>query len=213
MDVEFERHLSLVRSLVSRYRSEYSEDDDLFQVGCIGLIKALKGFDSARGISFATYAVPVIAGEIKMYLRGQGPLKYSRALKTQALRIKRLQAELEQRLGRAPSIGELADAAGLSREELLIALDALRLPLALDAGGSDKAVEFSASGGEEEVVDRLALREALASLPSRERQIVHCRFFEHRSQREVAELLGISQVHVSRLEKKVMRDLKELLAE
>jgi RNA polymerase sporulation-specific sigma factor len=213
MDERFERHLPLVRSLVSRYRGGYSEEDDLFQVGCIGLIKALRGFDPERGVAFATYAVPVIAGEIKMYLRGQGSVKYSRALKAQAMRIKKLQAELEQRLGRPPALSELAEASGLEREDLLVTLDALRLPLSLDAAEPGGQAGLSTAGGEEEMVDRVALREALANLPSRERQIVHCRFFEHKTQREVAELLGISQVHVSRLEKKVIRDLKELLGE
>ncbi len=213
MDERFEKHLPLVRSLVSRYRGEYSEEDDLFQVGCIGLVKALRGYDPGRKVAFATYAVPVIAGEIKMYLRGQGTVKYSRSLKTRAIRLKRLQAELEQRLGRAVTLGELAEAGGMEREELLVALDALRLPLSLDVAEVAGRGELSFAGGEEEVVDRVALREALANLPPRERQIVHCRFFENKTQREVADLLGISQVHVSRLEKKVMRDLRELLAQ
>jgi len=212
-ELQFERHLPLVRSLVKRYRSDYSEGDDLFQVGCIGLLKALKGFDPERGFAFATYAVPVIAGEIKMYLRGQGALKYSRALKVQAMRIRRLQEEMEQRLGRQPTLGELAAASNLDRGDILVALDVLRLPLSLDAEDSQAQTAAAASGETEEVVDRVALREALANLPQRERQIVLYRFFQHRTQQETAKMLGISQVHVSRLEKKVLFELKKNLME
>jgi RNA polymerase sporulation-specific sigma factor len=211
MDVQFEKHLPLVRSLVKRYRSGFSEGDDLFQVGCIGLLKAMKGFDPERGTAFATYAVPVIAGEIKMYLRGQGALKYSRALKVQAVRIKRLQDEMEQRLGRPPTLGELAEAGGFEREEVLVALDVMRTPLSLEAVQDGGQPGPSADGEAEEVIDRVALREALANLPPRERQIVLYRFFQHRTQQDVASMLGISQVHVSRLERKVLSELKTFL--
>ncbi len=209
MEGRFERHLPLVRSLVKRYSNDYTESDDLFQVGCIGLLKALKGFDPQRGTAFTTYAVPVISGEIKMYLRGQGAIKYSRALKTQAMRINRLREEMEKRLGRQPSLTELSQAAGLGREELLVALDVLRQPLSLDGLPSEPVT--GAEGEAQEVIDRVALREALANLPARERQIVLYRFFKQRTQQEVAELLGISQVHVSRLERKVLAELKTFL--
>ncbi|WP_040378420.1 sigma-70 family RNA polymerase sigma factor [Dethiobacter alkaliphilus] len=209
----FEKHLPLVHSLVKRYQGEYAESDDLFQVGCIGLLKALKKFDPARGNAFATYAVPVIAGEIKMYLRGQGAMKFSRSLVTQAGRIKRVQNELEQALGRQPTLGELAAASGLGREELLMALDAVRSPVSLDAAVPGETAELAVTQAEtDEVVDRVALREALTDLPERERRIVLYRFFRHKSQQEVAEILGISQMHVSRLEKKVLARLKVELA-
>jgi len=213
-DELFKKHLPLVHSLVRRYNNGYSDGDDLFQVGCIGLLKALKKFDYDRGVAFTTYAVPVIAGEIKMYLRGQGMVKYSRSLKTQSIRLKRLQAELQQRLGREPTLGELAETGGVDREELLMALDASRLPLSLDADAEQggQIEEPSADrDGTEEIVDRVALQQALSSLPGRERQIVICRFFQHRTQQETADILGISQVHVSRLEKKVLKELKTVL--
>ncbi len=209
MEGRFERHLPLVRSLVKRYSNEYTESDDLFQVGCIGLLKALRGFDPQRGTAFTTYAVPVISGEIKMYLRGQGAIKYSRALKTQAMRINRQREEMEKRLGRQPSLAELAQAAGLGREELLVALDVLRQPVSLDGMPSEPVT--GADGEAQEVIDRVALSEALANLPARERQIVLYRFFKQRTQQEVAEMLGISQVHVSRLERKVLAELKSFL--
>ena len=213
MDESIKKHFPLVRSLVKRYCGEFAEEDDLFQVGCIGLIKALRKYDSERGTAFTTYAVPVITGEIKMYLRGQGALKYSRALASQAGRVKRVQNELEQRLGRQPALSELSDACGLAREELLMALDVVRLPLSLDAIEPGVQAELAVTAAEsEQVVDRLALREALTYLPERERRIVLYRFFRHKSQQETAAILGISQMHVSRLEKKIINELKKQLA-
>ena len=213
MEESFEKHVPLVHSLVRRYQGEYAESDDLFQVGCIGLLKALKKYDPSLGNAFATYAVPVIAGEIKMYLRGQGAIKYSRSLVTQAGRIKKVQAQLEQALGRQPTLSELASVSGLDRGELVMALDANRGPLSLDAVVPGESAELAVSQPEsDEVVDRLALREALTDLPERERRIVIYRFFRHKSQQDVAEMLGMSQMHVSRLEKKILARLKEQLS-
>ncbi|NLZ38816.1 MAG: sigma-70 family RNA polymerase sigma factor [Firmicutes bacterium] len=211
MDDSFKKHLPLVHSLVKRYRGEYAEGDDLFQVACIGLLKALKNFDPGRGTSFTTYAVPVIAGEIKMYLRGQGSIKYSRAVKQLAGRVKKVRNDLEQRLGRQPSINELSQACGLEREEILAALEASRFPLSLD---EQAAVESHAAVPPEtdKIIERVALRQAMDNLPERERHIMLYRFFRHKSQQEVADLLGLSQMHVSRLERKVLNELKKQLS-
>lgn len=213
MEDLFKKHLPLVHSLVRRYSGGYADSEDLFQVGSIGLLKAIRNYDKTRGTAFSTYAVPVISGEIRSYLREQGAIKYSRSLKSQALRIRRLSDELEQRLGRAPTLLELEQAGGVKREEILMALDALRTPLSLDAAEPGAmAGPAAVEAGDEEVLDRVALREALADLPARERQVIICRFFQHRSQRETAEMLGISQVHVSRLERKVLNELRNALA-
>ncbi|MCL5981814.1 MAG: sigma-70 family RNA polymerase sigma factor [Firmicutes bacterium] len=211
MEEKFKEYLPLVRNLASRYRGEHAEADDLFQVGCLGLLKALRSFAPERGVAFTTYAVPVIAGEIKMYLRGQGPLKYSRAQKMQAVRLKRLQEELGVSLGRQPTLGDLAQVSGLEREEVLMALEALRPPLSLDGEPVGRLMP-AVCGEAEAVVDRVALCEMLAELPERERQILIYRFFRQRTQQEVAAALGISQVHVSRLERKILGDLKERLS-
>ncbi|MCR3922202.1 MAG: sigma-70 family RNA polymerase sigma factor [Firmicutes bacterium] len=212
MEDSFTKHLPLVHSLVKRYRGEYAEGDDLFQVGCIGLLKALKSYDDARGTAFTTYAVPVIAGEIKMYLRGQGSVKYSRAMKQMAGRVKKVRDALEQRLGRQPSIGELAKACGLEREELLAALDVTRAPLSLDAQSPGEGAELAVAPPEaDKVIDRIALGQAMSHLPDRERQIMLYRFFKHKTQQEVADILGLSQMHVSRLERKVLQELKKQL--
>jgi len=205
--------MPLVRSLVKRYRGEYAEEDDLFQVGCIGLLKALRGFDPGRGTAFATYAVPVIAGEIKMYLRGQGSVKYSRAVKQQAGRVKRVREELEQRLGRQASLTELSAACGLEREELLMALEASRMPVSLDEEPPGRDLAVGEPSAAEEVLDRLALHEALQHLSERERRIVLYRYFRRKTQQEVADILGLSQVHISRLEKKVLQKLKAQLSD
>lgn len=214
MDELFKKHIPLVHSLVKRYRSEYSEGDDLFQVACIGLLKALRGFDAGRGVAFTTYAVPVISGEIKMYLRGQGAIKYSRALKCQSIRLKRIQEELLQRLGRQPTVNELAEMSGLPREELPAVLDVSCVPLPLESVTPEQlAGSGTQTGAADEVLDRLSLQQALAKLPERERRLVIYRFFRHRTQQEVAENLGISQVHVSRLERKILEKLKSELAQ
>lgn len=186
----------------------------MFQVGCIGLLKALRSYDPQRGAAFATYAVLLIAGEMKMYLRSQGAVKYSRAMKQQAGRVRKVQEELEQRLGRQPLLSELSEACGLSREELLAALDAARAPVSLDASAPGESAELAVTPAEaDDVVDRVALRETLAYLPERERQIMLYRYFKHKTQKEVAEILGMSQMHVSRLERKVLQRLKEQLSE
>lgn len=213
MEDLFKKHLPLVHSLVRRYQGGYADSEDLFQVGSIGLLKAIRNYDKTRGTAFSTYAVPVISGEIRSYLREQGTIKYSRSLKNQALRIKRLQEELGKRLGRPPTLNELEQAGGLDREEILMALDVLRTPLSLDAAEPGETVKPAAvPSQDEEVLDRVALREALAGLPARERQVIICRFFQRRTQQETAEMLGISQVHVSRLEKKILEDLRKALA-
>ena len=214
MEDSFKKHIPLVHSLVKRYQGEYAEGDDLFQVGCIGLLKALKKFDPELGHAFATYAVPVIAGEMKMYLRGQGTVKYSRALVSQAGRVKNVQAELQQRLGRQPSLGELSKACGLAPEDLLVAMDAGRAPVSLDAADFASGENLVVTEPEADlVVDRVALREVLAILPERERRLVVYRFFRNKSQQETADSLGISQMHVSRLEKKILQILKKHLAD
>lgn len=212
MDEDFHKHLPLVRSLVRRYSKEYADSEDLFQVGCIGLIKALRRYDKTKGTAFTTYAVPVITGEIKMYLRGHQALKYSRALISRAIQVKKVQAELEQRLGRRPALSELSAVCGLEREELLIALDALRKPLSLDSADMSAEAETAATQeSAEQVIERVALQEALSYLPERERQIVMYRFFAGRSQQDTANMLDISQMHVSRLEKKILAQLKKHL--
>ncbi len=179
IDDSFNKHLPLVHSLVKRYQGEYAESDDLFQVGCIGLLKALRNYDQSRGTAFATYAVPVIAGEIKMYLRGQGSVKYSRAMKQTAGRVKKVRAALEQRLGRQPTLSELAKVCALPQEDLLAALEAAQTPLSLDSEETELAVTPAEA---EAVVDRVALSQALSGLPERERQIMLYRFFKYKTQ-------------------------------
>lgn len=214
MEESVEKHLPLVRSLVNRFKGEFAESEDLFQVGCIGLLKALKSFDTKRGTAFTTYAVPVIAGEIKMYLRGHSTVKYSRAIKVQARRLKLIIDELEQRLGRRPTLSELSEVSGLGREELSAVIDVMRSPVSLDdVTVGEPAGTIIQAGEEEQVVDRIALRQILSSLPQRERQIVFYRFFHYKTQRDVAGLLGISQMHVSRLERKILDDIKKYLTD
>lgn len=212
MNDALQKYLPLVASLARRYRGGYAEEDDLFQVGCIGLLKALKKFDRTRNTAFTTYAVPVITGEIKMYLRGEGSIKYSRALKQQAGRIRKLHSELEQRLGRQPTITELAKAAGTEREEILPALEVSFPPVSLE-GAAGERKETAVPAETDSIIDRVAVQEALSALPDREKKIMFYRYFRHKTQQEVADLLGLSQMQISRLERKVLQKLRKYLSD
>ncbi|MBB6216029.1 RNA polymerase sporulation-specific sigma factor [Anaerosolibacter carboniphilus] len=213
-------NLGLVRSVLKRFTNRGYEREDLFQLGCIGLVKAIEKFDLSYDVRFSTYAVPMIIGEIKRFLRDDGIIKVSRSLKQAAGKIKNAKEILFQRLGREPTLQELEDETEIPKEDIVMALDSNIQPDYLydvihqDDGSPvhliDKISETSAED-DTEVVDRLALQEVLSKLKPRERQIIILRYFKDKTQTEIAEVIGISQVQVSRIEKKVLQQLKELL--
>jgi RNA polymerase sigma-B factor len=217
-------HERMVRYLAARFGSSAgTSQDDLVQVGYIGLIAAIDRFDPDKGVSFVTFAVPTILGEIKRYFRDQTwGLKAPRRLRELGLSLRKLREKLEQSLGRPPSIAEMATAAGVTEERLLQAMDLDRIyqPASLDAqlqdeSGADKSSFWDAIGSVDPelsaVEDRESLRRALNRLDQRQRKIIYFRFFEEVSQAEVARRLGISQMHVSRLERQALRRLRALL--
>ena len=205
----------LIWSIVRRFFGRGVESDDLYQLGCLGFIKAVQGFDLSYGTRFSTYAVPKITGEIRRFLRDDGAVKVSRGVKERAQQIRAARAALEQRLGRAPTVSELTQATGLAPEEIATAelatgqTESLQQP----AGEDGITLEQALGSGEQEeqLVERFSLEEAIRELPERERMVVALRYYHALTQQQAAKLLGISQVQVSRLERKAIEALKTKL--
>lgn len=204
-----EENLGLVRMAVKRYRGFNVEDEDLMQIGSVGLIKAARDFDPDKKVQFSTYAVTKIIGEIKTYLRDQGSIKISRKYKEDKLKIDRAIRLLTQSLGREPRISELAEATGLSEEAILTATEATRPTLSLDLPPEEGGIDPSVGSPEEGALNRVMVQELLSALPPQERRLMILRYFMDQTQSAAAAELGISQVSVSRLEKKILTKLKE----
>lgn len=216
-EILIESNLGLVRSVVSKFLNIGYERDDLFQLGSIGLIKAIYKFNPKFNVKFSTYAVPMILGEIKRYLRDDGMIKVSRSLKQIAIKAKMQTEILTKKLGREPTIEELSKEVGVDKEDLVMALESnfsveyLHGVIHEEEGSPicliDK-ISLKGENEEEKVIDNLLLKEVLGKLDKRERQIIMLRYFEDKTQSEIGEMLNISQVQVSRIEKKVLSKLK-----
>ncbi|MBQ2154404.1 MAG: SigB/SigF/SigG family RNA polymerase sigma factor [Oscillospiraceae bacterium] len=205
----------LIWAVARRFFGRGVEPDDLFQLGAIGFLKAVSGFDPAFGTQFSTYAVPKIAGEIRRFLRDDGSVKVSRTLKERSTRIARARETLCERLGREPCLSELADLLGLTQEEVAEAENASAAVESMqrEAGDSGLTLEdvLSVSPMEETVVEHLALKQALSQLPDRERRVIVLRYYHELTQERTAKLLGVSQVQISRIERKALQLLRTLL--
>ena len=203
-----EENLGLVRMAIQRYRGFGVEDEDLMQIGSVGLIKAARDYDPEKQVQFSTYAVAKIVGEIKTYLRDNGSVKVSRKYKEDKLKVDRATRALTQRLGREPKLSELAEETGLDAEAILTASEATQPTLSLDLPPEEGGVTPSIESPENTALDRVLTREILSSLPPKERRLIVLRFFMDQTQSTTAQELGMSQVAVSRLEKKILSDLK-----
>ena len=205
----------LIWSVVRRYYGRGVEPEDLYQLGCLGFLKAVQGFDPAYGTQFSTYAVPKIAGEIRRFLRDDGPVKVSRGLKERSVSIRNARDLLTGRLGREPRLSELAEETGLTTEEIAAAETAAEPVVSLQAetGESGLTLEGMLSVGNEEerLVERFALRNAMERLPERERQVLHLRYYRGMTQVQSARVLGVSQVQISRLERRALVWLRKEL--
>lgn len=220
-EILIESNLGLVRSIVTKFLNIGYERDDLFQLGSIGLIKAIYKFDPTFNVKFSTYAVPMILGEIKRYLRDDGMIKVSRSLKQIAIKAKTQTEVLTKMLGREPTIDELAKRIGVEKEDLVMALESnfsveyLHGVIHEEEGTPicliDK-ISLKGESEEEKVIDNLLLKEVLGKLDKRERQIIMLRYFEDKTQSEIGDILNISQVQVSRIEKKVLLKLKSYIS-
>lgn len=213
-------NLRLVLSVIRRFSNSNENADDLFQIGCIGLIKAIDNFDTSLQVKFSTYAVPMIMGEVRRYLRDNNSVRVSRSLKDTAYKVISTREQYMKKRQKEPTLDELARETGLSREEIVYALDAMQTPMSLyepvyTEGGDMLYVMDQISdrkNREENWVEDLSLKEAMERLDHREKHIVDLRFFEGRTQTEVAREIGISQAQVSRLEKQALRSMKQYLS-
>lgn len=214
-DILVQSNVRLVWSVVQRFLNRGYEMEDLFQIGCIGLMKSIDKFDLSYDVKFSTYAVPMIIGEIQRFLRDDGAIKISRSIKELANRIRRRNEELFLELGRQPTIGELAADLNVSAEEIVYAQEAIRSPQSIyetvfeNDGDPIELVDQIADREQDKWFEKLILGEAIKGLSERERLIVYLRYYRDQTQAEVAGRLGISQVQVSRLEKKILKLLKE----
>lgn len=205
----------LIWSVVRRYIGRGVDADDLYQLGCLGFLKAIEGFDMQYGTQFSTYAVPKIAGEIRRFLRDDGTIKVSRGLKEQSASIKAVRSRLSISLGREPTISEISRETGLSPEEIAIAETATATTESIQRETGDEGFTLedilTDSSTEEQLVEKIALQEAIDKLAEREGFVIRLRYFHDLTQERVARILGVSQVQVSRIEKKALGHLRELI--
>ena len=205
-----ESNLALVHSLCKRFVGRGIEYDDLYQAGCLGLVKAADGFDQTRGLCFSTYAVPVVLGEIRRLFRDGGSVKVSRSLKELSLKVTREKSRLELLLSREPTVSELAESLGVTCEDISEAMFVALPTVSLTYESDDGTIEadIPVAGPEELLSNRLLLQNAFKRLSVVEQQIIRCRYFECLTQAETASRLGMSQVQVSRSEKKILLKLR-----
>ena len=214
-------NLRLVLSIVQRFAGNGEYLDDLFQIGCVGLIKAIDNFDLSQGVKFSTYAVPMIMGELRRFLRDNTQIRVSRSLRDTAYKAIYAKERLMKEKQKEPTIGEIAAEIGVDREEIVYALDAIQTPMSLydpvyNAGGDTLYVMDQVSDSkntEENWVTNMALRDAMKKLSQRERDIIRLRFFNGKTQMEVAKEIDISQAQVSRLEKTALKTMRNYLGE
>ena len=210
-----EKNSGLIWSIARRYFGRGVDPDDLFQLGCVGFLKAIDGFSEEYGTCFSTYAVPKIAGEIRRFLRDDGAVKVSRSTKEQAAHIKNARFQLEQRIGREPNISELSRETGLTPEEIAFAEIATGPAESLQKENGEDGFSLELVLGdknaEERMIEHVALRSAIEKLPDRERQIIVLRYYHGMTQQNTAKVLHISQVQVSRLERRAIDSMREHL--
>ncbi|OLS03892.1 RNA polymerase sporulation sigma factor SigG [Tissierella creatinophila] len=212
-------NLRLVLSIIQRFNKRGEPVDDLFQVGCIGLIKAIDNFDLSHNVRFSTYAVPMIIGEIRRYLRDNNPIRVSRSLKDIAYRALQARDELVYKNSKEPTIIEIAEKLKLPKEDVVFALEAIQDPISLfepifhDSGDSVFIMDQVKDEKEEDSIwaSEITLKEALKKINKRERDILNLRFFEGKTQMEVADEIGISQAQVSRLEKNALKQMRKYI--
>lgn len=209
-----EENLGLVHLCANRFRGRGIEYDDLYSAGCLGLLKAVKVFDPERGVKFSTYAVPVILGEIKRLFRDGGSIRVSRSLKELALRLQKVYGEFAQREGREPTVSELAEITGESCDDVSEALCAVQPIISLTASDDGEGqLDVPVEAPDEAITDLLALRQIMDSLPKEDRVLLELRYFHSLTQSKTAKLLGMSQVQVSRREKKLLSQMRKELLE
>ncbi len=204
----------LVKCVISHYKMKGIEYEDLFQLGCVGFAKAINKFDESFNVKFSTYAVPMILGEVKRYLRDEGYIKVSRSIKQQATRIKKYIEEYNTKFSKSPTLDEIAKQFSMEIQDVVFTLDSTRLPISIyeNAGNDDSltlAEKLECNNDDvDSKLEKMLLKDLINSLPPKERKIIILRYFKDRTQMEIAEELGVSQVQVSRIESKVLKELR-----
>ena len=212
-----QENAGLIWSIVRRFYGRGTEPEDLYQLGCLGVLKAIDGYDPAYGTQFSTYAVPKIAGEIRRFLRDDGAIKVSRTIKEQAAQLRNLRNQLTLELGREPHLSEIAEASGLTVQEIAV-IDTAMLPadsLQRPAGEDGCSLEQLLPGEaiEEKIIESVALGDAISQLEPRQQAVIRMRYFRGMTQDKTAAVMGVSQVQVSRLERRALGVLREILGE
>ena len=212
-DQSIQENIGLVHACAKRFKGRGMEYDDLFQAGCLGLVKAVDHFDESRGLKFSTYAVPVILGEMRRLFRDGGAVKVGRSLKELSIRASRKASEFAEKEGRSPTVGELAELLGVEPAEAAQALGAAQMPLSLTASEEDGGgqMDISVEGEDEKIAELLSLKQVVKELPPRDQNIIYFRYYKHRTQTETAQALGMTQVQVSRREKVILQELRRKL--
>ncbi|MCR5478654.1 MAG: sigma-70 family RNA polymerase sigma factor [Ruminococcus sp.] len=209
-----QENLGLVHLCANRFKNRGIEYEELFSAGCVGLLKAVRAFDADRGVLFSTYAVPVILGEIKRLFRDGGAIKVSRGTKELSLRLARLREKFMLQNGSEPTVSQLAALAQASEESVIEALNVSAAPLSLTEENEDgtRQIDIPTEPPDEEIAERLSLRKVLSELEESDRKLIYLRYFKNLTQTQTAKVLGMTQVQVSRREKKILSGMKEKLS-
>ena len=213
-------NMALVHSVAKRFRDRGADYEDIFQIGCVGFVKAVKNFDMSYNVCFSTYAVPMIMGEIRRFLRDDGPMKISRSIKEKARLLMAAQERLGEALQREPTVGEIALESGVPVEEISYIMEAMTPISSIDEElnpGSDNPIKTidrvpDDSHHPDMQIDRILIKEMLSTLEPRERQIIVMRYFQEKTQSEIAEAIGVSQVQISRLESKILGKMRTMIS-
>lgn len=203
------QNMGLINMAVKRYLGFGVDYEDLFQIGAVGLVKAAKAFDKGKNLRFSTYAVAKIVGEIKTYLRDNGEIKVPRSVKEKKFKIEKAHGILLKEFGREPHISEISEYTGISVEDIIYALDATQNTVSLDIPPDEGGVTVSAGSQEDKMLDKIMITQLLHTLDPDERKLIVLRYFSDKTQAEISKILGISQVQVSRMEKRTLEKLRE----
>ena len=205
----------LIKSVIRRYKNKGVEDDDLYQLGCMGFVKAINNFSAEYNVKFSTYAVPMIAGEVKRFLRDDGSVKVSRSIKHNAIQIKNYISKYQAQHGYEPSVEDIAKQFNLEPQDVIFTLEASTQLMSIDEKFDDEddslAERTQDNFSPDKLVDKIVIRDMIDSLPAREKRIVIMRYYLDKTQSEIAKLMGVSQVQISRIENKILQNFKELI--
>lgn len=215
--VLIEENSPLVKSVIKRFKNSAIEYEDLFQIGCVGFLKAIKNFDEKFNVKFSTYVVPMIIGEVKRFLRDDGIIKVSRNIKSQNIQINKFIKQFEEANNKKPSFAEISKYFGIDEEEIVFIMDSAKQPISIftpledEDSGLTIIDRFSETNEVDDFFDKIEIRNLLSKLNDKEKKLVILRFFRDKTQTEIANIMKISQVQVSRLENKILADLKNKL--